>query len=127
MYEKIAEQDGTTDLVCNIEQGGEFMSMTANMPALLKNTTMYSLVHKRPLMALTHLEVMGFSVNDISGDDPETSIKPMCITRVATTMVSNPALRRIAGNAFHVSSVGTVLLFLLCSAKRHERNACDGK
>lgn len=83
------------------------MGPSFNVPALLRSSRLWSLKHKRPVMAAEQIELMGYSLFD----------KSPCSMAKCLNALPEHTLRSLAGNGMQAAAIGTVLMFLLCGTE----------
>jgi hypothetical protein len=66
----------------------------------------------RVMLPSTHFEVQGFCMYADPEEVHAENTLPVFVTNYLSTLKRTNA-RRLAGNSFHVSSIGSVLVFLL--------------
>ena len=95
--------------VVNLMQNPSFMpTLPKNVPTLLTASRLWLLAESREVLPVEHLEVQGYAV--YGAQDSFTVPDDL---RAHLMSLSRPALRKLTGNAFNLSSVGTALLMLL--------------
>lgn len=115
--------------VVQISQNSDFMSdVTSLIPTLLRKSTLWRIVplshdkdvscvghdvrFDRPMLAEEHIAAQGVPVPCLLPQGHVARIGPLS-TVFGDVLCSPTELRHLAGNAMHLSSVGSVLLFML--------------
>ncbi len=99
-------------LVVNVRQKFPFCNPSTCLPALLRQTNLWSVRHKRLAVPLEHIEFKGYAV--FSEPDSEEGQAAF-----AQYLLGQPscAVRRAAGNAMHACSVGYIMMLVLALCK----------
>ena len=111
-YESLAKNTTGTErpvALVNLMQNPQFMpSLPKNVPTLLTASRLWLLADSREVLPVEHLEVQGYV---LYGQQDEYTIPEELRARLL--LLSRSSLRKLTGNAFNLSSVGTALLMLL--------------
>eukprot|EP00969_Alexandrium_andersonii_P218788 9663214-Alexandrium_andersonii.AAC.1 len=96
-----------TEVFFDISQNFAFGGVAPNVPALTRQNRPWSYPLQRPMLVAERLEAMGFPVIHCE----ETLGLEMPFKKAYWTLPSR-ALMEIAGNAMHLSAIGSVLIYL---------------
>eukprot|EP00971_Amphidinium_carterae_P111180 2202118-Amphidinium_carterae.1 len=95
--------DRPQGVIVNLHQNVEYMpNLSPVVPALLKASRLWSLGLSREVLPTEHLEIQGWCL--------QGPMQAQQAVKDALEKQSPAVLRRMAGNGFHLASVGTALL-----------------
>ena len=126
-YEAVAKQrEGLEDEnaegamisgVVNLNQTATYMPcVNKHIPALLTQSRLWSLRARREILPWEHLAFMGYVVQEAPGSAlAPYELEASC--KQALASMTDRDLRRLTGNAFHLSSIGSSLAFFLACAE----------
>lgn len=103
----------------NYQQHGRFGNRSPWIPALLKRSCIYNPLFDAQLAPVTHLVVQGIVLHPISDSAGQYVGESGIAQTINAGLLSNTAVKRIAGNSSALSAIGTsVLMMLACYAPR---------
>ena len=93
----------------NLQNTPSWIGATQNVPALLRNTRLWSCFHGRLALQNELLEVMGYNIYD---DD-----EYKCEFVEFLNSIGEQHLRAMTGNGMHLRAVGSIVMFVAaCTA-----------
>ena len=110
-YEEAAKKRGLpekAEVFCDITQNPEYGSITALVPALLRNSSPWSLKYDREMIPAERLEAMGLACIL-----PEQTVGCKTVCGDIISALKPAQVKSMAGNAMHVAAIGVVLIYSL--------------
>ena len=125
-----SQADSHHQLCVDIAHAPPFASPSRELPVLCRNSVVWSIGHRRPMLGTEKWEAMGLPVwsTECSFPHPWKTLFPgMAMSRRAPTL-SNHALGTLAGNSMHLGAVGAVLLWALgCTTSEAGGRGCGAQ
>ena len=100
-------------VLTNIAQRASHMGpvLSGFVPALLRSSLLWSFRKRRLVLPAEHLELQGYN---LWGNEDRRSVVAALLPSLRST-----SLKSLAGNAMHIQSIGSVLMFVVsCTVRR---------